>query len=519
MFFVILLLLCLPPVAAGESAAAARWWSHVEYLASDALQGRDTGSEGHKQAARYVAQEFERAGLRPAGVSGYFQPVGFRSMVLDEPASSLRLQFPDRTETLQLGQDAYFGLRGNLLPEIDAAMVFVGYGFAVPEHKYDELAGLDLKGKVAVYLTGGPKGIPANLISHYQSAAQRWRRLKEAGAVGVAVISNPRTSDIPFERARTARFIPAMKLKDVDTDGPGCSISINPARVNLWFAGTGHSLEEILALAADNKPLPKFELKPRVEARMKLNVTELESDNIAGLKEGTHPTLKKEVLILSAHVDHVGTSRNLTGDRIYNGAMDNASGIATLIEIARALKGKKLKRSVLFLAVTGEEKGLLGSQYFVQSPTMPRETIVADLNFDMFLPLFSFERLIVYGRDESTLGDAVERVAKKAGIEVMRDPEPQRNSFIRSDQYSFIRRGIPALAFKLGYKPGSAEERIFKGWLKERYHAVSDDLQQPVDKEGAVRFNRLMAAIAVEVANAPRPAWKENSFFRRFAEP
>jgi len=520
MFFRAIFLLTLPCVLQAESAAAARWWSHIEFLADDKLQGRDTGSEGHKQAARYVAQEFERAGLRPGGMDGYFQPVGFRSITLDEPASSISLQFPDRTEKLTLGQDAYFGLRGNIVPEIDAEMVFVGYGFAVPEHQYDELAGLDLKGKVAVYLTGGPKDIPANLISHYQSAEQRWRRLKAAGVVGVAILSNPKTTDIPFERSRTARFIPAMKLKGVETDGPGCSIVINPARANVWLDDAGHTFEEIVALAADHKPLPKFALKPRLIARMKLNTTELESDNIAGLKEGQHPQLKKEVLVLSAHVDHVGTSRNLTGDRIYNGAMDNASGIATLIEIAKALKGKKLKRSVLFLAVTGEEKGLLGSQYFVQSPTVARETIVADLNFDMFLPLFPFERMIMYGLDESTLGDAVLRVARKAGIEVMRDPEPQRNSFIRSDQYSFIRRGIPAAAFKLGYKPGSAEERIFKTWLKERYHAVSDDLQQPVDKEGAVKFNKLMAAIAFEIANsAERPSWKENSFFKRFARP
>ncbi|MBS1826497.1 MAG: M28 family peptidase [Acidobacteria bacterium] len=512
--------LTLPAALQAESTAAARWWSHIEYLADDKLQGRDTGSEGHKQAARYVAQEFERAGLSPGGTNGYFQPVGFRSHTLDEPASSLALRFPDRTETLTLGQDAYFGLRGNIVPEIDAEMVFAGYAFAVPEHQYDELAGLDLKGKVVVYLTGGPKEIPANLISHYQSAEQRWRKLKDAGAVGVAILSNPKATDIPFERSRTARFIPAMKLKGFEPDGPGCSITINPARANLWLEGAGHTYEEITALAAENKPLPKFPLKPRVVARTKLNLTELEADNIIGIKEGSHPQLKNQVLVLSAHVDHIGTSRNLTGDRIYNGAMDNASGIATLIEIAKALKAKKLRRSVLFLANTGEEKGLLGSQFFVQSPTVARESIVADLNFDMFLPLFPLECIIMYGLDESSLGDSVKRVAAKRHIEVIRDPEPQRNSFIRSDQYSFIRRGIPAASFKLGYKPGSPEERIFKAWLKDRYHSVTDDLQQPVDKEGAVGFNRLMAAIAVDVANSPqRPAWKESSFFKRFARP
>lgn len=518
MFFLTLLLLAAQGVAYGESAAARSWWSHVEFLASDDLQGRDTGSEGHKQAARYVAQEFERAGLRPGGIHGYLQPVGFRSLTLDEPASSLELVFANRTEKLQLGLDAYFSLRGNPAGETNAEMVFAGYAFAVPEENYDELAGLDLKSKVVVYLTGGPKNIPAPLLSHYQSSEQRWRRLQEAGAVGVAILGNPRTSDIPFERARMSRLLPSMRLAGVETEGPGCSIAINPARANRWLEGTGHTLEEILDLAGAGKPLPKFPLRARLRARMKLNISELESDNIAGIKEGTHPALKNEYLILSAHIDHIGTSRNLPGDRIFNGAMDNASGIATLIEVARALKDKKLKRSVLFLAVTGEEKGLLGSQYFIQSPTVARESIAADLNFDMFLPLFPLRRLTVYGLDESTLGDTVMRIAEKASILVQRDPEPQRNSFIRSDQYSFIRRGIPALAFKLGYAPGSNEERIFKAWLKERYHGVTDDLQQPVDKEAAAQFNRLMADIARAIANAPeRPAWKDSSFFKRFA--
>jgi hypothetical protein len=503
---------------AADSPDAVRWWSHVSFLADDKLEGRDTGSAGHKAAVLYAAQEFERAGLKPAGKEGYRQPVDFRSVSLDELASSLSLLRDGTAIPLKLGEDAYFGLRGNVLPEVDAEMVFAGYGFAVPEQKYDELAGLDVKNKVVVYLSGGPKSIPGPLLSHYQSAEQRWKTLKQAGAIGVATIANPRTSDIPWERARMSRLLPSMKLAEIDSDGPGCSIAINPARVDFFFEGTGHTLNELLDLATAGQPLPKFGLKGRIQAKVKLNASELISDNVVGLKEGTHPTLKKEYVVLSAHIDHVGVGKTLKGDQIYNGAMDNASGIASLIEIAGALKNAKTARSVLFVAVTGEEKGLLGSQYFAQLPTVPREAIAADLNFDMFLPLYAFKRLTVYGLDESTLGDTVRKVAAKAGIEVQRDPEPQRNSFIRSDQYSFIRRGIPALAFKVGYAVGSPEEKIFKAWLKERYHAVSDDLQQPVDKEAAVKFNRLMASIATAVANDPvRPHWNDSSFFKRFA--
>jgi len=504
---------------AADTPDAARWWSHVAYLADDKLEGRDTGSAGHRAAVLYAAQEFERAGLKPGGKEGYRQPVSFRSMSIDESGSKLTLLRDGNAIALKLGEDAYFGLRGNLLSEFDAELVFAGYGFAVPEQKYDELAGLDVKNKIVVYLSGGPKSIPGPLLSHYQSAEQRWKTLQAAGAIGVATIANPRTADIPWDRARMSRLLPSMKLTEVDAGGPGCSIAINPAKVDFLFEGTGHTLQEILDLSAADRPLPKFPLKGRLQAKVKLDVTDLISDNVIGVKEGSHPTLKNQYLVLSAHIDHIGVGKALQGDQIYNGAMDNASGIASLIEIAGALKNAKTLRTILFVAVTGEEKGLLGSQYFATSPTVPREAIAADLNFDMFLPLYAFKRLTVYGLDESTLGDTVRKVAAKAGIEVQRDPEPQRNSFIRSDQYSFIRRGIPALAFKLGYAVGSPEEKIFKNWLKERYHAVSDDLQQPVDKEAAVKFNKLMTSIAIAVANDPnRPRWNDNSFFKRFAQ-
>lgn len=502
-----------------ESQQAQRWWQHVVFLADDSLEGRDTGSEGHKKAARYIAQEFERTGLKPAGTSGYFQPVNFRSQSIDEAGSSLTLVFPDRSEQLSLGNDAYFGLRGNLASEVSAPMAFAGYGFAVPENNFDELAGLDLKGKIVVYLTGGPKDIPGPLLSHNQSAAERWQRAKAAGAIGFATIGNPKTSDIPWSRARLSRLLPSMKLVDLAMDGPSINLTINPEQANKFFAGSGHTIEELLTLADTGKPLPKFNLQPTLQAKLKLNEASLASDNVVAVKAGSDPKVKGEYVVFSAHLDHVGVGKHLTGDQIYNGAMDNAAGIATMIEVARELRSVKTRRSLLFVAVTGEEKGLLGSQYFADKPTVERKTLVADLNFDMFLPLFPLQRVIVYGMDESTLGDTVKAVAEKAGIEAMRDPEPLRNSFIRSDQYSFIKRGIPSLAFKLGYAPGSPEERIFKGWLKERYHAVSDDLQQPVDREAAAKFNTLMVKVATAVANGTeRPRWNEKSFFRRFAE-
>ena len=218
---------------------------------------------------------------------------------------------------------------------------------------------------------------------------------------------------------------------------------------------------------------------------------------------GRDPRLREEYVVVSAHLDHLGTGAPVNGDSIYNGAMDNAAGIASLFEIARALRASPPRRSVLFLAVTGEEKGLLGSKYFAASPTVKPQAIVADLNLDMFQPLHELRRLTVYGLDESSLGVDATRVAKKLGVQVQADPEPDRNLFVRSDQYSFIRAGVPSLSFKFGFEKGSAEERIQKEWLAERYHAPSDDAAQPVNLAAAARFNRLIAALTPRSPTSP----------------
>jgi Zn-dependent M28 family amino/carboxypeptidase len=235
---------------------------------------------------------------------------------------------------------------------------------------------------------------------------------------------------------------------------------------------------------------------------------------------GSDPKLKDEYVVMSGHLDHIGVGEPINGDSINNGAMDDASGVASILEISRMLheSNVKLKRSVVFLTVTGEEKGLLGSRYFAAHPTINEKNIVADINLDMFLPLHALHYIEVQGLAESTLGDEIRAVAKEAGVEVQADKEPQRNLFIRSDQYNFIRKGIPALAFKFGYIPGSPEEKLHKDWLKNRYHAPSDDLNQPVDKPAAAQFNQIILHLIERVANAnARPQWKPDSFFRRFA--
>ena len=519
-----ILSLAVPVVLIAASAPdGARWWSYVEFLASDKLEGRNTGSEGHRKAAAYVAAEFERDGLKPAGVEGYIQPVKFKTLRLDEGHCSLALVRDGAEKQVTLGEDAMIGARVDPAPSIQAKLVFVGYGLRVPETGYDDFTGVDTKGKIAVYLAGAPSNPSGALAAHYQSAAERWKTLKAAGIIGAISIANPKHMDIPWSRQASNRGQATMTLAAPGTnesEGEKITIAWNPAHADDLFTGTGHSFEELLALAEPGKPLPHFDIPASIKAKTSVIRGEVVSQNIAAVYPGSDPALKNEYVVMSAHIDHLGVGKPVNGDAIFNGAMDNAAGVATVLDTAATLKETRpsMRRSILFLIVTGEEKGLLGSKYFAGNPTVPAHAIVADINTDMFLPLYPLKRLTVYGLDESTLGDDVRAVAKGMGIAVQLDPDPARNSFIRSDQYSFILRGIPALAMKDGYAKGSPEEIVFKTWLTERYHSVTDDLKQPVDKTAAATFDLLAARLLARVANeSSRPAWKPDSFFRRYA--
>jgi Zn-dependent M28 family amino/carboxypeptidase len=315
-----------------------------------------------------------------------------------------------------------------------------------------------------------------------------------------------------------------MVLADPAMDasrGLKLAVTINPAHADKLFAGSGHTLHEILELADAGKPLPRFAIPAKLRATASVQRTEVVSQNVVAKLLGNDPQLADEYVVFSAHLDHLGIGKPINGDSIYNGAMDNASGVAAQLDVAAMLKesGTKLRRSVLFVAVTGEEKGLLGSRYFANSPTVDPKKIVADINTDMFLPLFPLKKLTIYGLDESDLGADAAAVAESVGVTPQADLEPKRNIFIRSDQYSFIRQGIPSVALKVGFDKGSAEEGIAKKWLTERYHAPSDDIAQPVDKQAAGAFDALVAKLLERVANRDdRPRWKDNSFFKRFAK-
>lgn len=503
--------------------AASDWWTHVSFLAADDMRGRETGSPEHRKAANYVSDQFVRVGVQPGGSNGFLQPVTFRSRRIDEAKSSLTLVRRGKAAPVALGDEATFSMRIEPAAAVEAPLVFAGHGLVIPEVGHDDFEGLDVKGKVVVYLSGSPKAVPGALSAHYQSAGERWATLKRLGAIGTIAVANPRAMDVPWERSSPNRLNPAMALADAaldETAGQQVSVAFNPAKAERLFDGSGHTFAEVLKLADDGGALPHFPLTQSVRANVAIESQVVESQNVVGIVRGRDPEVADEFVVLTAHLDHVGLGAAIDGDTIYNGAMDNASGIATLIEAAKAVAEKRPRRSVVFVAVTAEEKGLLGSRYFALNPTVPKEAIVANINMDMFLPLFPMKTVMVLGLDESDLGEDIRAVTAAMEVGVQPDPEPQRNRFIRSDQYSFVREGIPALAMKVGYDEGSPEAKIAADWTRERYHAPSDDLDQPIDRGAAADFTRMIGELCLRVANRDgRPAWKSTSFFRRFARP
>ena len=514
--------------AAGSASAkrvGARCWADVRVLADDSMAGRFAGTPGHRRAAEFVAAEFRKAGLSPGGDDGFFQPVKLQTRQIEEANSSLALTVDGKSKPLTLGDDAIFSLRGNYSPKVDAPLVFAGYGLKLPQYGVDDLAGLDLQGKIVVSIYSAPKGIPGPAAAHFGSTTERWKVYREAGAVGVIFIPNPHMMDLPWERIALTRHEPSMVLLDSEDRFAGQQIWVqfNPARFQALLEGTPHRAEDIYALVKEQAPLPRFDLPARLSAVIDVTLGTLTSENVVGVLRGSDPALRDEHVVLSAHLDHLGIAGEGDGpkdrDRLFNGAMDNASGVAVLMQIARDLASRKApKRSVVFAAVTAEEMGLLGSRAYVERAKSQRQRIVANLNTDMFLPLYPMRKLMVFGLDESDLGEDARAVAQQMDLGVQPDPQPLRNRFIRSDQYSFIREGIPALATKVGFEAGTPDAEIEKKWFAERYHGVSDSPDQPVDLGAIGTYAEVIKRLSVRVANrTTAPAWTQASVFAQLA--
>jgi Peptidase family M28 len=502
------------------SKPAAQWWTDITVLAGDSTEGRETGSSGYMRAAEYVISRFKAEGLAPAGTQGYLQPVEFEKQLVDQPASALDVAAANGAVTsLHAGEDSRIGAGGAPLPDhVDAPLVFVGYGLHLPKQGYDDFADVDVRGKVVVVLSGGPADLSGPIKSNARFA--RTSLLGKMGAVGIIALTTPHQVEIPWARQRVLATQPGMYLADAslrETPDGFFGAAVDPDKSEVLFAGSGHTFAELCAVADASKPLPHFDLPLRFTARIVAARERLSSPNLVAKLPGRDRKLASQYVAISAHLDHLGIGAPINGDKIYHGAMDDASGVATVLDIAdRLKKGARPRRSILFVVLTAEEKGLLGSHYFAERPTVPASSIVADLNFDMPLPLWKLTKVFAPGEDESTLGADARAVAAAQGLAMTPDPLPDRNVFIRTDQFSFVRRGIPALAFKFGFAKDTPQFDIEHDWRANRYHSPSDNLEQPgVMKEEALKLDAYVAALARRVADADsRPEWLPASVFK-----
>ncbi|HEU4724038.1 MAG TPA: M28 family metallopeptidase [Candidatus Eisenbacteria bacterium] len=521
--FVLLGSLLLLSSCGPEIPAESQWMSHVRALADDHTRGRESALEGYREASDYVARELRRYGVEPMGDSGtYFQRVPFVARTIDESKCDLALVQGRRVVPLTLGEDAAHSMKLDPAASLNARLVFVGYGLQIPEEGYDDLAGLDLKGAVAVILGGAPKGVKGPLLAHYSSRIERWKALRRAGAIGAIQVPVPAFSEVKWNLTAPSRLTPSLVLEGSQFDeSPGARIFLywNAEKAPRLFQGSKYRYTDLTKLAERGERLPRFELPYRLRAHTASTVKKTECRNVVGMIRGSDKKLREQYVVLSGHLDHLGVGEPVDGDSIYNGALDNASGCATLLEIARMLKrsGHGPKRSILFLFTTAEESGLLGATYFASRPTVPGRKMIANLNINMFLPIQPIRGVTAYGIDESDLGDVFRRVAKLESLKVVPDPHPQRRYFIRSDQYPFIRKGIPALMLDSG-PTDSAAEAADQAWKRDHYHQPSDDAAQTIDLGAVARFDRFALALTRAVADGPKkPQWKRESLFRRYA--
>ncbi len=498
--------------------------AHIEFLADDVLAGREAGTEGYDIAARYVASQFRALGLKPAGENDtYFQNVPLRASY--RVAESVELIVRDSQGSHSLSHPEDFIIGANPRHEtgtIRSDAVFVGYGIVAPEFGHDDYAELDVEGKVVVIMTGFPKSFPSEEGAHYSSTRSKARVADEHGALGTITIYSP-GFEVVRPYGRVTLNLHRSSMTWIGEDGEAFSESpdlqvealMSPAGGAVLFEGAERSYEQVRADAAADDREPKgFPLAVRITLSQATRHETLESANVAAVLEGSDPLLKDQYVVFTAHLDAHGTGTEADGDGIYNGAMDNAAGIATMIEAARVFvaSGNPPRRSVLFLALTAEEKGLIGAEYFAKHPTVPIDNIVANINLDMPMLLYDFTDVVAFGAQHSTLGETVGSASEKLGVSLSPDPVPQYAVFVRSDHYRFVQQGVPAVMLATGFANGGAE--IIMDFQKNHYHMPSDDASLPIDYAAGAKFAMLNYLIGREIADRDeRPVWYENDFF------
>jgi Zn-dependent M28 family amino/carboxypeptidase len=516
--------------ALASSATAQTWQpeeaamrAHVGFLASDEMKGREAGTPEYDIAARYVASQFDALGLKPAGGNdSYIQPVPLVTFRAADQGSVELVKGATATK-LEFGVD-YLPSGNPTAAEVtqDAPLVFVGFGVVAPTFKRDDYAGLDVKGKIVVVLAGAPATLPTEERAHYGNGVSKRRTAAEHGAIGMITVYTPTREKVsPFARnTRNWRYLSATWAhSDGRPDFPGGSAA-NLATLSLagaakLFALTPGGADAVFAAAEGKMANPKRIAMPlSARVALKTEIKPVASSNVGGLLEGSDPVLKDEVVVLSAHLDHVGICPEVKGDTICNGAMDNAMGIASMIEVAHGFKHLKARprRSILFLAVTAEEKGLVGADYFANNPTVPKPNLVADVNLDMPIITYDFKDVVAFGAERSSIGPAVARAGATMGIVLVPDPEPEQGIFTRSDHYRFVQQGIPSVFLVTG--PGGDGAVVGAAFEKNHYHQPSDDMNLPFVWSAGTKFVALNLAIARDLADGlDRPRWNKGDFF------
>lgn len=531
--------------------SADRIKADVGFFADDLLLGRDTGSIGHEIATRYVAARFTGLGLTPMGDEtakgrSYLQRITFQKTARAPGASGIDVTGADgKTVTFAQGKDALVGISVTE-PKLDvsAPMVFAGYGLENARYGLDDYKGLDVKGKIVVVFGGFPAGLPSEEAAHI--TASKAKAAAAHGAIGMISLGTHATLKTrPWERslqyANTPRFSwvestgPNVGKAHEESEGLRASAAVDDTAAAALLAGAPKTLEQLRTLAdkpwVSSKPYPLkgFALKGSARIYGEFSATRVTSPNVAAMIPGSDPKLRNQYVVLSGHIDHLGVDPAKPGepvdpldpantrDRIYNGAMDNAAGTSTLLEVARVMQeeakaGHGPRRSVIFLVSTGEEKGLLGADYFARHPAVPIDKIVGNVDLDMPVLLYPFTDVIAFGADHSTLGKIVAEAGKAMKVGLSPDPMPNETIFVRSDHYRFVVQGVPAVFLATGYANGGAAK--WGDFFAHTYHKQGDDMSQAFDWRAGARFAEANWRITSAMADADTPPlWYKGDFF------
>lgn len=499
----------------------------MRFLASDELKGREAGTPGYDAAAEYVAARMAELGVTPAGDNdSYFQTVPLRRSYRVPDQLSLEIGDTDTGAALELAENVDYVMYGSTRADsatISAEAVFVGFGIVAPDLGRDDYAGLDVDGKIVVMLSGTPKGIQTEERAYYGS--QKGAEASKRGAVGVVSLETPtRETVYSFARLIGEGRLESASMSWLHPDGTAFSRAPNiratgylsMAGGRKLMAGAGQDFDAIMAAAeAEGGAVKGFDLPYRIAMTQASTLDTVESDNVIGLIEGSDPDLKDEIIVLTAHLDHIGVSKSFEDDKINNGALDNAAGVSTLLEVARMmLEGDRPKRSVMLLIVTAEEKGLLGAQYFAQNPTVDAARLVGNVNLDMPVLTYEFEDVVAFGSDRSTIAAAVSSAASEMGMQLSPDPFPDQGLFTRSDHFRLVEIGVPSIFLATGTANGG--DAAWAEHFATNYHRPSDDMNNAISFEAAANFAEINARIALILANAEdRPLWVKDDFFAR----